>query len=103
MSMEPIQVDPATLQKMATNHDSAAQACTAARADSAQVLADADSWGPLFYEARRAAEEVAEARDSALSTQARRHEEMAEQLRRGGVVFTEMNQANADAMRNVGQ
>ncbi|SKS74757.1 Protein of uncharacterised function (DUF2580) [Mycobacteroides abscessus subsp. bolletii] len=103
MTMEPIQVDPATLQKMATNHDSAAQACTAARADGAQVLADADSWGPLFYEARRAAEEVTEARDAALREQARRHEAMAEQLRRGGVVFSEMNQANAEALRNVGQ
>lgn len=101
MSMEPIAADPALMQQMATKHDDAAAELTGARNDHGQVLSAADSWGPLFYESRRAAQEAVAARDHALSAQAQRHAALAEELRRGGTKFAEMNQTNADDLGNI--
>lgn len=101
MSMEPLAADPALMQRMATKHDDAAAELTGARNDHGQVLAAADSWGPLYYESRRAAQEAVEARDQALASQSQRHTNLADELRRGGTKFAEMNQANADDLGNI--
>lgn len=101
MSMEPIAADPALMQRMAAKHEDAATELTGARNDHGQVLSAADSWGPLFYESRRAAQEAVEARDQALAAQAHRHSSLAEQLRQGGSKFAEMNQNNADDLGNI--
>lgn len=93
--MERFEADPAKLARMATNHDSAAQTFEAARRDAMAILEAADSWGPIFFEARRAAQEVVLARDQALAAQAERHRRLADQLRRGGTAFAQMNEANA--------
>lgn len=103
MSMDRVEVDPAVLQQLATNHDHAADKLQAARSDSSTVVSDANSWGPLFYEARRATEEAAEARDATLSSNAARHQNMADQLRRGGAAFTSMNEQNATNLRNIAE
>ncbi|VBA62423.1 type VII secretion target [Mycobacterium attenuatum] len=95
MSVERIQADPAALERWATNHEGAAQTLEGARSDGAKILEAADSWGPIFSEARRAAQEVIEAREQALAQQAQRHRNMADQLRRGGAAFAAMNEDNA--------
>ncbi|KAB7757475.1 type VII secretion target [Mycolicibacterium mucogenicum] len=101
MSMEPIAADPALMQQMAAKHDDASAQITNARGDHGQVLTAADSWGPLFYESRRAAQEAVEAREAALTVQAERHTKLADELRRGGAKFAEMNQRNAENLGNI--
>lgn len=101
MTVQRLQVDPADLQRWAANHDDAAERAEAARADGAKVLQAAESWGPLFHEARRAAQEVVEARDAALAAQAARHRAMAAQLRSGGQAFAVSNEQNAANLGNI--
>lgn len=103
MSMDRVEVDPAVLQRLATNHDEAAGTLEGARGDSSGALSDADSWGPLFYEARRATQESVEARDAALSSNAQRHRNMADQLRRGGAAFGSMNEQNTANLRDIAE
>jgi hypothetical protein len=95
MSVGRIEVDPAALARWATNHDAAAQDLEGARADGAKIVEATDSWGAMFHEARRAAQEVIEARERALAAQAERHRNMADQLRVGGAAFAAMNEDNA--------
>nr|VTP02315.1 hypothetical protein BIN_B_04466 [Mycobacterium riyadhense] len=89
-----LQVEPGQLAEWALAHEQAAEACAAARADHARTVAAAQSWGPLFYEARRAAVEAVNAREAALETQESRHRAMAEQLRSSGAQLQAMNAAN---------
>ncbi len=89
-----LQVDPGQLVQWAFAHEQAADACAAARADHARTVAAAHSWGPLFYEARRAAVDAVNAREAALVAQERRHRTMAEKLRSGGAQMEAMNAAN---------
>ncbi|MDO3101056.1 type VII secretion target [Mycobacteroides abscessus subsp. abscessus] len=103
MSMERVEVDPAALRELATNHDHAAEKYEAARDDSSTAVNDANSWGPLFYEARRATEEAAEARDTSLSSNAQRERNVADQLRRGGAAFGVMNEQNTTNLRNIAE
>ena len=93
-----LEVRPDQLRNWAAVHDRAAASCAAARADGEQTLAAARSWGPQFYEARRAAEEVVAARDATMAAQQRRHEEMARQLRAAADQFEAMDAANRDRL-----
>lgn len=89
-----LQVDPAQLRIWASAHDAAAEQISAARAEHQQTIAAAQSWGPLFYEARRAAVDAVNARDAALLTEENRHRDMAAQLRTAAAEFERMNQQN---------
>ena len=98
VSGERLEVTPAQLREWALSHDRAAEACAAARADGEQTLAAAQSWGPLFYEARRAATEAVAARDETLATEQARHQEMARQLRSAAEQFEGMDAANRSGL-----
>lgn len=89
-----LQVDSDDLLKWAIAHESAAEACEQARADHPRAVADAESWGPLFYEARRAAVAAVNDRERALRDQQERHSAMAQQLRVAAAKFAEMNADN---------
>ena len=89
-----LEVDPDRLRQWATAHDQAADACRAALQDHAQTIAVAQSWGPLFYEARRAAVDAVNAREAALIAEEERHRAMARELRSSADKFDAMNAAN---------
>ena len=89
-----LEVDPDQLRQWATAHDQAADACRAALQDHAQTIAAAQSWGPLFYEARRAAVDAVNAREAALIGEEERHRAMARELRSSADKFDAMNAAN---------
>ncbi len=89
-----LQVDPGQLIEWAIAHEQAAAVCAAACADHPHTIAAAQSWGPLFYEARRATVDAVNAREAALLAQERRHRAMAEQLRSGGAQMEAMNAVN---------
>jgi len=89
-----LEVDPDQLRQWATAHDQAADACRSALQDHAQTIAAAESWGPLFYEARRAAVDAVNAREAALIGEEERHRAMARELRASADKFDEMNTAN---------
>lgn len=93
-----LEVRPDQLRDWAVAHDRAAASCASARADAEQTLAAARSWGPQFYEARRAAEEAVAARDATMAAQQQRHEEMARQLRAAAERFETMDAANRDRL-----
>lgn len=89
-----LQVDPTQLIQWAIAHEQAADACAAARAEHPRTVAAAQSWGPLFHEARRATVEAVNAREAALLAAEQRHRAMADELRRSGAEFEAMNAAN---------
>ncbi|KEP38772.1 hypothetical protein LAUMK4_05893 [Mycobacterium persicum] len=89
-----LQVSPHELIEWALAHERAAEACEQARAEHARTVAAAQSWGPLFYEARRAAVDAVNAREAALSDQEQRHRAMAQQLRTAAAQMDEMNAQN---------
>lgn len=89
-----LEVDPDQLRQWATAHNQAADACRAALQDNAQTIAAAESWGPLFYEARRAAVDAVNAREDVLIAEGERHRAMARQLRASAEKFDAMNAAN---------
>ncbi|MGH3556021.1 MAG: type VII secretion target [Mycobacterium sp.] len=94
MADQRLEVDSDRLRQWATAHDQAADACRAALQDHAQTIAAAQSWGPLFYEARRAAVDAVNAREAALTAEEERHRAMAHELRSGADKFDAMNAAN---------
>lgn len=94
VSDQRLEVDPDQLRQWATAHDQAADACQAARQDNAQTIAAANSWGSLFYEARRATVDAVNAREATLIAEEERHRAMARQLRSSAEKFNEMNAAN---------
>ncbi|WP_454561768.1 type VII secretion target [Mycobacterium haemophilum] len=94
MSEQRLEVDADQLRQWATAHDQAADACTAALQDDAQTIAAAQSWGPLFSAARRAAVDAVNAREAALITEEQRHRAMARELRASADKFDAMNAAN---------
>ena len=89
-----LQVDPAQLREWAGAHDQAAEHCKAARAEHPQTIAAAQSWGPLFHEARLAAVNAVNAREAALQSEENRHRNMADQLRQAAGQFEQMNEQN---------
>ncbi|MEE6140481.1 type VII secretion target [Mycobacterium sp. 050128] len=89
-----LQVNTDDLITWAIAHENAAEACEQARADHAHAVAAAQSWGPLFYEARRAAVAAVNDRETALRDQQERHEAMAQQLRKAAAQMAEMDAAN---------
>ena len=91
---ETLQVTPPEMLQWALAHERAAAACASARADHPRTIEAAQSWGPLFYEARRATVEAVNARETALLAQEQRHRAMAEQLRTGAARLEEMNAEN---------
>jgi hypothetical protein len=82
------------LRQWATAHDAAADACRAALQDHAHTIAAAQSWGPLFYEARRAAVDAVNAREAALVAEEEQHRAMSRELRCSADKFDAMNAAN---------
>jgi len=98
VSGERLEVTPGQLREWAVSHDRAAEACAAARQDSEQTLAAAQTWGPLFHEARRAAQDAVTARDETLASEQRRHEAMARQLRSAADQFEEMDATNRSGL-----
>jgi hypothetical protein len=91
---EILQVQPAQLMAWAASHDEAAEACLSARADHPRVLEAAESWGPLFHEARRAVVEAVNARESALAELSARHRATAQQLRASAARLGAMDSEN---------
>ncbi|MGH3969011.1 MAG: type VII secretion target [Mycobacterium sp.] len=92
------QVSATQLLQWALAHERAADLCVSARADHPRTVAAAESWGPLFHEARRAAIDAVNARDASLREQEQRHRAMAQQLRTGAAQFEEMNAQNRAAL-----
>lgn len=95
MDVSNLQVEPAKLREAAVYYDSLADNCAAARAEHARTVAESESWGPLFHEARRAAVDAVNARERALTTEERKNRQMAEQLRKAAAEFEAMNEQNA--------
>jgi hypothetical protein len=95
MNVSDLQVDPVKLREAATYYDNVADKCAAARAEHARTVAEAESWGPLFFESRRAAVDAVNARENALVAEERKNREMAEQLRNSASEFEAMNAKNA--------
>lgn len=94
VSEQRLEVDSGQLRQWATAHDQAADACRAGLQDHAQTIAAAQSWGPLFYEARRAAVDAVNAREASLVAEEDRHRAMARELRSSADKFDAMNAAN---------
>ncbi len=94
MSGERLEVQPGQLREWAVSHDRAADACATARQDNEQTLAAVHTWGPLFHEAARAAQDAVAARDATLASEQQRHEGMARQLRSAADQLEEMDAAN---------
>ena len=80
---ETLQVTPPEMVQWALAHERAAEECASARADHPRTIEAAQSWGPLFYEARRATVQAVNARETALLAQEERHRAMAQELRTG--------------------
>lgn len=89
-----LQVNTDDLIQWAIAHERAAEACGQACTDHARTVAAAQSWGPLFYEARRAAVAAVNDRETALRDQQERHGAMAQQLRTAAARMAEMNAEN---------
>lgn len=94
MADQRLEVDFNQLRQWATAHDQAADACRAALQDHARTIAAAQSWGPLFYEARRATVDAVNAREATLIAEEQRHRAMARELWSSAEKFDEMNAAN---------
>jgi Excreted virulence factor EspC, type VII ESX diderm len=95
MTVNGLNVDPAKLREAATFYDRVADQCAAARAEHARTVAESESWGPLFAEARRAAVEAVNARESALLAEESKNRSMADQLRASATQFDAMDEQNA--------
>jgi hypothetical protein len=95
MDVSGLQVDPDKLRQAADYYESAADRCAAARSDHPRAVAESESWGPLFHEARRAAVDAVNARERALMTEEAKNRQMADQLRRTAADFEAMNAQNA--------
>lgn len=94
VSEQRLQVDGGQLRQWAAAHDQAADACKAALQDDAHTIAAAQSWGPMFYEAHRAAVDAVNARESVLVTEEQQHRAMARELRASAEKFDAMNADN---------
>jgi hypothetical protein len=92
-------VDPMRLREWAVSHERAADGCAAARRQHPNTIAAAQSWGPLYHEARRAAVEAVNAREATLIEQERRHRSMAAELRKAADRMAQMNEQNAAKLR----
>jgi Excreted virulence factor EspC, type VII ESX diderm len=95
MTVNGLNVDPAMLREAATFYDGVADRCAAARAEHARTVAESESWGPLFAEARRAAVEAVNARESALLAEESKNRAMADQLRASATRFDAMDEQNS--------
>ena len=91
---ETLHVTPAEMIRWALAHERAADACASARAEHPRTIEAAQSWGPLFHEARRATVEAVNARERALLAQEERHRAMAQELRTGAARMEQMNAEN---------
>jgi excreted virulence factor EspC (type VII ESX diderm) len=89
-----LQVNAPQMIQWAVAHERVAEACVTARADHPRTVAAAESWGPLFCEARRATVAAVNARETALVAQEERHRAMAQELRTGAARLEEMNAQN---------
>ena len=98
MAMENLQVDPVKLRQEALHYDAAADACAAARAEHPKTVAATQSWGPLFYESRRAAIESVNAREAALIREEQKNRAMAAQLRLSATRYESADEAGRRKM-----
>ncbi|KWX20453.1 hypothetical protein AFM11_30200 [Mycolicibacterium wolinskyi] len=83
------------LRQAATRYDRVADQIAAARAEHARAVAETETWGPLFYESRRAAVEAINKREQALLTEEKKNRDMATGLRTAAARFDNMTAENA--------
>ncbi|MDO3240980.1 type VII secretion target [Mycobacteroides abscessus subsp. abscessus] len=82
------------LRQAAIYYDKVAQQCADARAEHSRAVTETESWGPLFYESRRAAVEAINKREQALQTEENKNRELASALRNAATAFDNMTAEN---------
>ncbi|GAQ32816.1 hypothetical protein MPS_1196 [Mycobacterium pseudoshottsii JCM 15466] len=98
MNEQTLQVSPDELMRWAITQEHAADRCASARAENPHAIATAESWGPLFAEARRATVDAVNAREATLREQEEQHRAMARQLRIAAARMEEMDAENRAAL-----
>ena len=98
---EPIRIDPQVLREVASGHEEVAGIVEAARERGADILAAVQSYGPIMHEVKAAVSDLLADRDSALAEHAARHRTASDDLQRAAVVYTDVDDENADQIRQV--
>jgi len=98
---EPIRINPDVLREVADGHDEVARMVEAARERGADILAAVASYGPIMHEVKAAVSDLMVERDTALSEHATRHRNAGTDLRAAAHSYTDVDEDNAQQIRNV--
>jgi Excreted virulence factor EspC, type VII ESX diderm len=96
-----IRIVPGVLQEVAGHHEDVAQMVDAARARSADILAAAESLGPIMHQVKAAVSDLLADRDTALTNHATRHRNVSTELRVASATYTHVDHDNAGQVRNI--
>lgn len=98
---EPIRINPDVLHEVASGHDEVARMIDAARERGGDILAAVQSYGPIMHEVKAAVSDLLAERDNALAEHALRHRNAGEDLRVAAHTYTDVDDDNAQQIRQV--
>jgi Excreted virulence factor EspC, type VII ESX diderm len=98
---EPIRINPDVLREVAGGHDDVARMVEAARQRGADILAAVQSYGPIMHEVKAAVSDLLAERDTALAEHASRHRNAGTDLRVAAHTYTDVDDQNAEQIRQV--
>lgn len=96
-----IRIIPSVLREVASGHDDVARMVDAARERSGDILAAAQSLGPIMHEVKAAVSDLLADRDTALTDHATRHRNVSTELRVGSATYTQTDDDNAAPIREL--
>jgi hypothetical protein len=98
---EPIRINPDVLREVASGHEEVARIVEAARERGGDILAAVQSYGPIMHEVKAAVSDLLAERDTALAEHATRHRTAGTDLRVGADTYTDVDDQNAQQIRDV--